>query len=72
MEYCCFAAESSFLLCDTLVGSLEHIVANNRLFQLLARLRLLSYLVRKREQSYEVITQVDTDFFTSCYFSRFS
>jgi hypothetical protein len=50
-------SESSYLLCDTLVGSLEHIVANNRLFRLLARLHLLRYLVRKREQSYEVITQ---------------
>ncbi|XP_062513876.1 uncharacterized protein LOC134189578 isoform X2 [Corticium candelabrum] len=50
-------AETSFLLCDTVLGSFEHIVASNRLFRLLVRLRLLSYILRKREESYEVITQ---------------
>ena len=46
------------VMCDMLEGSVERIVRSNSLLRWMDKLHLLSFVVRHRQQSYAVVTQV--------------
>ena len=46
------------VVCDMVVGSVEHIIKSSWLLRLLERLRVLSLVVQRRQLSYNVVTQV--------------
>ena len=45
-------------MCDMLNGSVERIVRSNWLLGLLDRLRVLRLVLKQRQRSYDVVTQV--------------
>ena len=47
-------------MCDMLNGSVERIVRSNWLLGLLDRLRVLRLVLKQRQRSYDVVTQVRT------------
>ena len=53
-------APSSFIMCDMLSGSVERIVSSSRLLLFLERVRILNWIIQRRQKSYNVHTQVAT------------
>ena len=51
-------APSSFIMCDMLNGSVERIVSSSWLLSFLERVRILKWIVQRRQKSYHVHTQV--------------
>ena len=49
---------SSFIMCDMLNGSVERIVSSSRLLLFLERVRILNWIIQRRQKSYHVHTQV--------------
>ena len=57
---CVSTAPAKLVMCDMLVGSVERIVESSRLLWLLDRTKLMRLVIRWRQPSYLVITQVRT------------
>ncbi len=48
------------MMCDLLEGNLERVIRSNWILIALERMKMREYIVRKRQQSYTVVTQVRT------------
>ena len=58
MFYILCTVPSSFIMCDMLSGSVERIVSSSRLLSFLERVRILKWIIQRRQKSYHVHTQV--------------
>ena len=47
-------------MCDMLSGSVERIVSSSHLLLFLERVRILNWIIQRRQKSYNVHTQVAT------------
>ena len=59
-------APSSFIMCDMLSGSVERIVSSSWLLLFLERVRILKWIVRRRQKSYHIHTQVSPTISIEC------
>ena len=55
---CVCAAPANLVMCDMLVGSVDRIVGSNWLLWILDRMKLMRLIIRWRQPSYLVVTQV--------------
>ena len=59
-------APSSFIMCDMLSGSVERIVSSSWLLLFLERVRILKWIVQRRQKSYHIHTQVSPTINIEC------